>query len=416
MKIKCIQSTFETAIRLSSSKSESNRALMIHAYSGGKIQLLNLSDAADTVLLISLLDKILSQRNVGQATTIDCQNAGTVYRFLLTYLANKPGNWILTGSERMKQRPINDLVDTLVALGASIQYLGDSNFPPLSIVGKKLHGGHTTVSIEKSSQFASSLMLAAPYLEDGLHIELTGNPSSMPYIDMTVNMMRLCGAEVSRVGSLVTVAPKGYRKANLSVSADWSGAAFWFELVALSENGRLNLEGLSLASEQGDKALVGFYKMLGVECEEYIQGLRVWKSGKVMDNLCFNLRDFPDLLPALAVTCAGLGVGAYFIGLENLVIKESNRTKALEHELAKIGVRCSLPSAGELVIQSSGLKSTCTARCVSFESYNDHRMAMALASLAMVLGELEIQQAEAVSKSYPQFWNELLKTRAVSID
>lgn len=416
MKLRLQNTVFEASIQLSSSKSESNRALMINAYSAGKMHILNLSDADDTILLNSLLEVIDSCKNSGQHYSIDCDNAGTVYRFLLTYLTEKPGNWILTGTERMKQRPIHDLVSALKELGADIQYIEKDGFPPLLVKGKILVGGTTTVSIEKSSQFASSIVMAAPNWKNGLHIALTGNPSSMPYLDMTLNMMQLCGANVNRMHNMIVISPIPYASTDLNICADWSGAAFWFELVALSEGGHLNLKGLSLKSEQGDKILVDFFKLLGVDCQEFSHGLHIWKSGKPSDNLRFNLRDFPDLLPALAVTCAGLGLAAVFTGLENLVIKESNRSKAIQQELLKIGVNSSMPSNGELILFSSNLGDTLKETCISFESYNDHRIAMALAPLVMKLGEIEINQPETVSKSYPGYWNELFKTNAVSID
>jgi 3-phosphoshikimate 1-carboxyvinyltransferase len=416
MRLALLNPTFDTSIHLSSSKSESNRALMIDAYAEGNIQISNLSDADDTVLLNKLLFEIQSVDNQKNVVELDCNNAGTVYRFLLTFLANKPGKWILTGSERMKQRPVDDLVATLIQLGADIQYTDQIGYPPLLVSGKKLEGGFARVSLEKSSQFASSLVMAAPVLTNGLRLELTGNPSSMPYLDMTLNMMLLSGAELVRHDNIVIVKPVPYKKTDITVSADWSGASFWFELVALSEQGRLNLEGLSLKSDQGDKVLVDFYKMLGVTCKDNQNGLTVWKTGEVSDKVQFNLRDFPDLLPSLAVTCAGLGVEAVFTGLENLVIKESNRTLAIQQELAKVGISCSIPSTGELIIHCSKLNATTTGGCTIFRTYDDHRMAMALAPLVLLLGEIEIQQPEVVSKSYPAYWNELLKTNAVSID
>jgi 3-phosphoshikimate 1-carboxyvinyltransferase len=416
MKLKLLNTCFDAKIQISSSKSESNRALMINAYAGNILHITNLSDADDTVLLSKLLSEIHLSENSGQEVIIDCHNAGTVYRFLLTYLANKPGKWVLTGSERMKQRPVNDLVATLIELGADIRYIENSGFPPLLVTGKILSGGSTAVSIEKSSQFASSLIMAAPVWTNGIQLELTGNPSSMPYLDMTLNMMKLCGADVVRRDELVIVSPVPYTQAELSISADWSGAAFWFEMVALSVDGRLYLEGVSLKSDQGDRVLVDFFKKLGVDCKENPGGLLIWKLGDMTDEIQFNLRDFPDLLPALAVTCAGLGVKAFFSGLENLVIKESNRTKAIQQELFKVGVRCDMPSIGELIIHSSTIKYSESDSCIVFESYDDHRMAMALAPLVLRLGKLQINRSEAVSKSYPGFWSELLKTNAVSID
>lgn len=416
MKLKLQDAFFDSRIQLSPSKSESNRALMINAYSEGKMRISNLSDADDTILLTSLQELIKMNENSGEEVLIDCQNAGTVFRFLLTYLTEKSGIWILTGTERMKQRPVNDLVSALKELGGDIQYIEKEGFPPLKIHGKSLVGGITSVSLEKSSQFASSLLMAAPEWNNGLQLELTGNPSSMPYLDMTLNMMRLCGAEVRRKNNLIEVSPKAYTARDLNISADWSGAAFWFEWVALSEKGHLILEGLSLKSEQGDKILVDFFKQLGVGCEENSFGLHIWKTGNTGSDLHFNLRDFPDLLPALAVSCAGLGLDAVFTGLENLVIKESNRTQAIQQELFKIGVKSSMPSVGELLLSASAMNPTLKNTCISFESYDDHRIAMALAPLVLKLGEIEINQPETVSKSYPGYWNELIKTNAVSID
>jgi 3-phosphoshikimate 1-carboxyvinyltransferase len=404
-------SSFDSTVRLSSSKSESNRALMIRAYGKFEQHIRNLSEADDTVMLRRNLKMIHTCADSSIPLVVDCGNAGTVFRFLVTYLANYPGRWMLTGTQRMKERPIGDLVEALRALGANITYKGENGFPPLLIEGKSLAGGKTSISMDKSSQFASSVLLLAPMLPLGLKLTLTGNMRSVPYLDMTLEMMRLFGAEANRQDRLVVVEPKPYQAVDFEVQADWSAASYWFEMVAFSEDGRLLLKDLHTGSLQGDEKMVEVFEKLGVGVRQEKAGLRLFRT-KTQPNqtLRFNFADMPDLLPAVAACCAGLGQEAHFTGVANLAIKETDRTAAMQKELARIGVgfmrvdddHYHLLPASEL---PNGEKSK-----ILFETYGDHRMAMALAPLAMKIGRAEINNPEVVSKSYPSFWDELQKS------
>lgn len=409
-------SSFDTTVQLSSSKSESNRALMIRAYAQFEERIRNLSEADDTVLLRKNLKMIHTCADSSIPLVVDCGNAGTVFRFLVTYLANFPGRWMLTGSQRMKERPVGDLVETLQSLGAVISYANKTGFPPLLIEGQKLTGGKVSIRMDKSSQFASSVLLMAPVLPNGLHLTLTGNMRSVPYLDMTIEIMRLFGAQANRQDRLIVVDPKPYQSIDFEVQADWSAASYWFEMVALSDNGMLLLKDLHTNSMQGDEKMIGVFEKLGVGVKQEPEGLRVFKTGmKSSQKLSFDFANMPDLLPAVAACCAGLGQQADFKGVANLALKETDRTAAMQTELAKIGVVFSrinedhyhLSPAKELV---NGEKQK-----ILFETYGDHRMAMALAPLAMKTGRAEIIHPEVVSKSYPTFWNELQKSTILRV-
>lgn len=401
-------------IRLPASKSISNRMLMIQAYASQlPDKLKDVSEADDSQMLYKNLKLIQNCTDSSIPMVIDCGNAGTVFRFLLTYLATKPGLWMLTGTIRMKSRPIADLVDSLRKLGASISYVEEEGFPPLKILGKRLNGGTTRVSMEKSSQFASSLLMAAPLWEKGLELELDGNLSSMPYLDMTVQLMQQNGAKLKQNTRLITVFPFPYQLHDSEVEADWSSAAFWYELVALSENGELFLKGLHSQSLQGDKIMQTFFSMLGVTTFEEADGILIFKTPNEIKDVDFNLKDYPDMLPALAASCCGLGVNATFSGLHNLQYKESNRTAALQTELKKIGCRFEKISGDSYMLTPKKLYAE-SGNTIAFNTYGDHRLAMAFAPLVMKLERLKINSPEVVEKSYPTYWEELFKTQVVS--
>ncbi len=401
-------------ILLPASKSISNRLLMIQAYASQLPEAQQyVSEADDSQMLLKNLKLIQNCTDTSIPMVIDCGNAGTVYRFLLTYLASNPGLWMLTGTLRMKSRPIADLVDSLRQLGASISYVEEEGFPPLKIQGKKLHGGSAAVSMEKSSQFASSLLMAAPLWEKGLELEITGNLSSLPYLDMTVQLMQQNGAKLKQNTRLITVFPFPYQLAESEVEADWSSAAFWYELVALSENAELFLKGLHTQSLQGDKIMQEFFSMLGVTTFEEADGILIFKTPNELKDVDFNLKDYPDMLPALAISCCGLGINATFSGLHNLQYKESNRTAALQTELKKIGCRFEKISEDSYMLSPKKLHIE-SGSAIKFNTYGDHRLAMAFAPLVMKLGKLKIDRPEVVEKSYPTYWEELFNTRAVS--
>ena len=378
MRIIGADKTFDVDVNLVGSKSESNRALMIGYYGGFAPRIKNLSESDDTKLLKEILDTF--------PETIDCHNAGTVFRFLLTALSLRDGHYILTGSDRMLERPVGDLVDALRSIGADIEYLGQEGYPPLRVNGRDLKIDNVSVDITKSSQFASSLLLAMP---KSLHLD--GDMSSLPYIDMTIDMMRKFGVDVHRDGRDVFVQQSEYQDVEYTVESDWTCASYWFEIVAFSENGRARLRNLHLDSKQGDAIVAKWFESFGVKAVQDGDDIIIEKKYPVcLDNLSFDFINNPDLYPTIAATCAGLGVKADFTGLRNLIHKESDRVAAMTTELSKIP-----------------LVQTCHgASLPNFDSHGDHRIAMALAPLAMKIGAIEINNSEVVSKSYPKFWKE----------
>lgn len=369
-------------IQLPASKSESNRALMIAAYGGFELDLQNLSGSTDTLCLANALREIQQKKNV-----IDIVDCGTAARFLTTYLACHEGEWILTGSERMKQRPIKHLVEVLLFLSVDIQYVEEEGYLPLRIHGKPIAGGNVQVEMQQSSQFASSLLLAAPMWTQGLEMELLGELSSLPYLEMTLAMMRHFGAEIDRNDRTIVVKPKPYQSNGFTIEPDWSAASYWYEMAAFSKECEIRLRSLSLSKSrsclQGDSIIAEWMKPLGVGtfCEGDDIVLR--KIPRDYRPLRFDFYAHPDLYPTMAATCAGLGVDAEFLGLDNLHLKESDRVEAMQAELAKLG-----------------------QRPLRFCAHNDHRIVMALAPLSMKFGTVIFDHPEVVEKSYPRFWQD----------
>ena len=389
MKLKC-------DINLPASKSESNRALMIAAYGGFVPDFQNLSDSNDTKVLMEALKSLpfmsflggtvrWRESMKGKLQVIDIADCGTAARFLTTYLACTEGEWLLTGSERMKQHPIHSLVDALIQLGAEIQYVEQEGFLPLRIVGKPIKGGKVQIDATQSSQFASSLLLSAPTWLQGLELELVGTPSSMPYLDMTLAMMRQFGVEVFRNGRTIIVSPKPYQPNSFSVSADWTAASYWYEIAAFCEECEIILRGLSSGSKivQGDAIIAEWMKSFGVKTEQLENGVLLTKTPFKKKPLKFDFIDHPDLYPTMAATCTGLGIEVEFQGVDNLRFKESDRVEAMQTELAKIG-----------------------QKPLCFCAHNDHRIVMALAPLSMLFDPFSFDHPEVVEKSYPNFWND----------
>ena len=399
------------SVTLPGSKSESNRSLMIAAYGGFPWQVENLSDAHDTVLLKSLLEQLsLRGALATKQSTVDCEDAGTVARFLLTYLANKPGKWLLTGTPRLCERPMAPLVDALRQLGAEI--IG--NNLPLKIIGKSLKGGAVTLDTSQSSQFASSLLLAAPIWEHGLQLTLTGDPVSMPYLEMTIKMMEHYGAQVVCDGNTFRVAHQPYQSRPFIVSSDWSAASYWYEMMALSDGGSLLLKGLKPDSIQGDAVVAQWFERFGVLTSFEEQGARLTKVSVDPQDLVFDFSNTPDLFPSVFVTCVAFGYHARFQGIKNLSIKESNRVEALISELSKIYNLINIYIGDDLVIEKSFLDEIFSnTNKVIFKTYQDHRIAMSLAPLALRINSFCFDDPDVVTKSYPMFWNEVRKTSAL---
>ena len=399
------QKTVKGNVKLPFSKSESNRALMIAAYGGFSPDIDNLSDANDTLLLQNLLLSVAESK-----TLFDCKDAGTVARFLMTFLAGKRGEWTLTGSPRLCQRPMGDLVNALRQLGGLIEYLEKDDCLPVKIKGTDIQGGEISLNVEKSSQFASSLLLAAPMWPKGLKLHLKGNLNSLPYIDLTLSMMQNAGAKCQRNGDFIIVEYSPYQNVKQIVTSDWSAASYWFELAALSDDCDLLLENLSFDSLQGDAAIVGMMRLFGVEAIQEKSGIRLKKKLLEAESLIFDFSETPDLFPAVVATCAGLKLKAHFQGIRNLSLKESDRVEAMSEELRKIGAVLTRASDDEALLTS--VENASQLPClqpVVFDSHNDHRIAMALAPLALKIGGLCVKNPQTVEKSYRGYWNELGK-------
>ena len=427
--------SFNSEIDLPRSKSESNRALMIMHYwktqrhKDAKTQRIDdfetlrlcdseslMSNSDDTILLHKLLN-IINQNNEQGLLSVDCCpltlelncfNAGTVLRFLMTAVSMTKGTFVLTGSERMKQRPVKPLVDALRSLGVSIDYLEKESYPPIKIKGCEITGGNLEISVEQSSQFASSLLLAAPLWKNGLSLSLTGNLSSLPYIDMTVNMMKQCGVDVERNGRKITVNPSRYKFDDFKIEPDWSAAAFWYEILALSDKKQIFLKDLKIDSLQADAVTKDVFKSLGIETLSVDNGVMIRKTADCKKRITFDFTNSPDLFPAVIAACAGLQVDAEFSGLKNLSIKESDRKKAMMNELSKLDIVFEEITDDVLIMRCHDIL-PCFSKDnpIVFDNYKDHRIAMALVPLAMKIGFVEMENTEVVSKSYPEFFEEL---------
>ncbi len=399
-------------VLLPASKSISNRALVINALAtranaGSAAELHHVSDCDDT----EVMQRWLSE----WPATIDVGAAGTAMRFSTALLSVSDGCHVITGSERMKHRPIAVLVDALRALGASVEYMEEEGFPPLRIVGQgQLAGGHLALPGHVSSQYVSALLLIGPVMKQGLRLTLTGKIVSRPYIDLTVRLMRDFGAEVRWVTDHeLEVAPKPYQSREYFVESDWSAASYWYEMLALSghQDASIELPGLFEMSSQGDAQVAEIFAPLGVHTA-FLPDNRVvlTKSDAVCTRFDYDFVNQPDLAQTSVVTCCLLDIPFHFYGLESLKIKETDRLEALHVELRKLGYEiqevdgCELQWAGQRVAPASD---------IVIDTYDDHRMAMAFAPAAMKLGQLAMNHPQVVSKSYPRYWNDL---RSVGFD
>lgn len=395
----------ETVV-LPASKSISNRALVISALAGGKILPTNLSDCDDTEVIINALRD--------NPYTIDIKAAGTAMRFMTAYLSVTPGEHVITGTERMRHRPIGILVEALRHLGADITYVGEEGYPPLLVKGKQLDGGKITIDGSVSSQYISALLMIGPMLKNGLILKLSGKIVSKPYIELTLDVMHHYGADVRWTDvDEIKVSPIPYTPLPYIIENDWSAAAFWYELIAMGNNvgAKILLPGLKSNSSQGDTSVKLLYIMFGVKTtftkdEVGMETAVLTRQRSIPSRFDIDLNDQPDLAQSLAVTCATLGTPFRFTGLESLRIKETDRITALENELRKMG--CVLHDAEDSILYWDG------ERCdplphPAIDTYDDHRMAMAFAPAAVRYGTLRINNPEVVSKSYPHFWQEMEK-------
>jgi len=395
-------------IMLPASKSISNRLLIIRALSGKEFQIEGLSESDDTVLLQKILTGLQSGNGRKKIIEIDTQNAGTVMRFLTAFLSFQPGKWILTGSDRMKQRPIGVLVDALRILGADVEYLSRIGYPPLLIKGNLFRGNETTIECGISSQFCSALLMIAPYQPDGIFIHLKGQSVSGPYIDMTLQLMEYFGARYRKTRHQIRVKPGSYSDRYFKVEADWSAAAFWYEAAAMAEEVDLELIGLRKESSQGDSILSRIYQDFGINTEYRKEGIRLTRVRKKIDGYFFNFSDYPDIAPSVITTCVVLGLRGRFEGLQSLKIKETNRLLALRNEFEKLGVSVSMENTHGTIpvmeFKASRIKSKIE---LPIETYGDHRMAMTFAPIALKTGSVRITNPDVVRKSYPMFWEHL---------
>jgi 3-phosphoshikimate 1-carboxyvinyltransferase len=383
-------------IILGGSKSESNRLLILQAlFSNIAISNLSTRDAS----------KALMEALAGDKKLVDVHHAGTAMRFLTAYFATQAGREVtLTGSERMQQRPIGMLIDALRSMGADIEYQKHEGFPPLLIKGKNLTTKEVTIAADVSSQFISALMLIAPSLPQGLVIHLDGNVTSAPYLKMTYQLLMQLGFEGDFSRNMIRMLPGTIsEKKHIRVESDWSSVSYLYSLVALSESGLLSVSTFKKDSLQGDVALSSLYKALGVETVfNDDDGITLQKISEVITNhVEFDLVNTPDIAQTIAVTCFGLGISCHLTGLHTLKIKETDRLYALKIELEKLGALVNITEDSLSLEKSAGINAG-----VAIDTYQDHRMAMAFAPLALKTS-LSINDAEVVSKSFPEFWDVL---------
>lgn len=386
-------------IDLPSSKSVSNRVLILSALSYSPYQIERLSDCDDTHVMLKALDSNDSSFDIGAA--------GTAMRFLTAFLSKTVGEWTLTGSKRMKERPIKILVDALNSLGARIQYLEKEGYPPLKIYGSALTGGKVRLNGGVSSQYISALMMIAPYMQQGLEIELEGHVVSKPYILMTSNMMRDFGVKVQIENNIINIPPQTYQPVRYQVESDWSAASYWYEILSIGGAGSVFLKGLQKNSYQGDSRVAALFSQLGVNTQYSSEGVLLTPNGNNCRMFEYDFVDQPDLVQTFAVTCCLKNVPFYFKGVQSLKIKETDRVAALIKELKKIGYLLSEPAEEHLAWTGENLPDS-KANVPSIATYDDHRMAMAFAPVALVRPVL-IENPEVVSKSYPGFWSDIDK-------
>mgnify|MGYP003291908307 CR=1 FL=1 len=397
-------------IALPASKSVSNRALLLQALCQEKrYTIANLAVCDDT----EHMEQGVAAKRAG-SPLVDIGATGTAMRFLTAYLAITEGETIITGSERMKQRPIGTLVEALRKLGADITYMNKEGYPPLRICGKRLQGGELEIEADISSQYISALLMVAPCLTEGLTLHLKGDIASRTYIELTLDLMRRYGAVAEWTnGQTIRVNPGAYEDTPLSVEGDWSAASYWYELAAVAAHQGhevdILLRGLTADSQQGDRVVAEMYELLGIKTEYTEEGARLLNSEFRIQNSELKVLDFthcPDIAQTLAVTCCLMGIPFRFGGIHSLRIKETDRVAALINELRKLGFVLRTEGTEHLVWDGT----TCPPDvCPTISTYDDHRMAMAFAPAALRYEGLVIEHPEVVTKSYPEFWEDLKK-------
>ncbi|GHE30796.1 3-phosphoshikimate 1-carboxyvinyltransferase [Sphingobacterium griseoflavum] len=387
-------------VQLTGSKSESNRALIIQALSKGLVAVENLSEAADTLIMQHAI-KQAAEPEADKPVTIDIGPAGTAMRFLTSYLNLLEGEFLLTGTERMQQRPIGILVEALQTLGANITYSDREGYPPLMIRGRLGETkNHIAIQGNISSQYISSLLLIAASLKKGLALEIIGELTSRPYVTMTLDMLREAGINHTWDNNVIEILPQTFKPATIFVEPDWSAASYWYAIVALSTNGSILLPGLKAHSLQGDIAIVDIMTHFGVASSFQHDGLLITKVNEGSEKKLFDFKACPDLAQTVVAVAAALRRDISIKGVETLKIKETDRLAALKTEIEKFGA--TIVAEGETYhIKTNGVYNV---EHVTFDTYEDHRMAMAFAPLALVFKEVSINEPQVVEKSYPDYW------------
>lgn len=380
---------------LPTSKSISNRLLLLSALCGGGRMPDQLSESDDTRVVLEAMASDLSHVDIGAA--------GTSMRFLTAFLATRPGVHEITGSERMRKRPIGLLVDALRQLGADIEYMGEEGFPPLRIKGGHIKGGSISLPGGVSSQYISALMMIGPTLKGGLNISLEGQIVSVPYIAMTQRLMELFGSEVKREGGKIEIKEKPYEYRQMRVEADWSASSYWYSMAALRPGTTVTLPGLEQESTQGDSAVAKIAEPLGVRTTFANGGVTLTSVPDHVDHYEYDFVNQPDLAQTFVVLCCLMGVTFDFTGLQSLRIKETDRIAAMVNECRKLGFV--IEAVGDDRMRWNGER--CQPNGEAIATYKDHRMAMAFAPAALTMSQVRIADPAVVSKSYPRFWDDL---------
>lgn len=395
--IKAPEERLRASVQLPASKSISNRALILNALSYSPYDIQNLSDCDDTEVMVKALNS--------DSRDFDIKAAGTAMRFLTAFLSKIVGEWTITGTERMKNRPIKLLVDALNSLGARIEYIEKEGYPPLRIFGSALQGGEISLAGGVSSQYISALLMIAPLMENGLTLHLEGNIISCPYINLTLQLMEQFGVKATWNGQTIKILPQEYKPIRFTVESDWSAASYWYSIMALSKNAEIELLGLFKNSLQGDAAGAKLFAQLGVGTTFTDRGVMLKYNGNVTKKLIYNFVNEPDLAQTFVVTCVLLNIPFRFTGLQSLKIKETDRIEALKTELRKLGYL--LTDSNDSILEWNGERCEPEADPI-IATYEDHRMAMAFAPAALVLPKgLKVADPEVVTKSYPAYWEDL---------
>jgi len=399
--VSATEKTINGSIKLPASKSISNRALIINALSYSPFPVSNLSDSDDT--------KVMEAALFSNNTRFDIGHAGTAMRFLTAFLAKIVGEWEITGSERMQQRPISILVDALKQLGAKIEYLKNEGYPPLKIFGSHLEGKTIELDGSVSSQYITALLLIAPTIQNGLTLKLNGEITSRSYIKLTLELMAKFGIKYEWIENEIVVPEQKYFPIDYTCEADWSGASYWYEIMALADSGKVFLENLQLDSLQGDAYIAAWFEAFGVVSRQQKNGVEIIKSRNFQpDRLEQDFIENPDVAQTMACLCVAKQIPFHFTGLKTLKIKETDRIAALQNELEKFGARLEEPANGELAWDGK-FDTEIMYKNPRINTYHDHRMALAFAPMALAGLPMEIEDPMVITKSYPGFWEDLKK-------